>query len=124
MQIFLIGVYVIRTPYRKFSKIWHITPHNCPLNTKSKLRPVFTVSVALPSSPHGVVFPPLKSHYGLMSNRPKVQAGFSIYKFRSLPFDFLSRHHLHFLAPSAGVLASCPYRVLFAPVKSGVGCNE
>jgi hypothetical protein len=52
----------LRTPYRKFSKIWHTTPHNCPLNTKSKFRLVFTVSVAMPSSPHGLIFRPLKSH--------------------------------------------------------------
>jgi hypothetical protein len=58
----------LRTPYKKFSKIWHITPHNCPSNTKSKFRLIFIVSVAMPSSPHGVVFPPLKSHrYGILS---------------------------------------------------------
>jgi hypothetical protein len=124
VQIFLICTYVIRTPYRKFSKIWHITPQNCPLNTESKFRPVFTVSVAMPSSPHGVVFPPLKSHEGLMSKRPPVQAGFSIYKFRSLPCAFLSRRHLQFLAPSAAAMAPCPYRAVFHPVKSGVACNE
>jgi hypothetical protein len=59
----------LRTSHRKFSKIELITPHNCPLNTKSKFRLVFIpVSVAMPSSPQGVVFPPLKSHrYGILS---------------------------------------------------------
>jgi hypothetical protein len=59
----------LRTSHEKFSKTWHITPHNCPSNTKSKFRLAFiTVSVAMPSCPHSVVFPPLKSHrYGIFS---------------------------------------------------------
>ncbi len=51
----------LRTPYRKFTKVWHITPHKCPSNTKCKFQLVFSISVAMPSNPHGVVFPPLKS---------------------------------------------------------------
>jgi len=51
----------LRTPYRKFAKVWHITPHKRPSNTKCKFRLIFTVFIAMPSSPHGVVFPPLKS---------------------------------------------------------------
>jgi hypothetical protein len=67
--------------------------------------------------------PSLRCEACLPINFPQNLSGFSIYKFRSLPSAFLSRHHLQFLAPSAPAMESCPYRIVFPPVKNGVGCN-